>query len=89
MTYAAKKTDEDFDHGRLQFHISNVIEAAEHGAENFIRSIIVGMTHQDFEGMPIVFKLSKDPCIDPNRELIEKVIREHTSKDFQDRVSFA
>ena len=88
MTDDAKDADEQFDRDRLQFYISHAIEAAEHGAEDFVRSGIQDMTRSDFEGMPIVFELSKDPHIDTNKKLIEKVIRECTGKSFQDRVSF-
>lgn len=78
-----KRSDE------LDDYIRQAIEAAEHGVKEAVTYAISDMTHKDFSNSKFVFDLTKRNWpAELTRELIEEVIKETTSTDFQKNVSF-
>ena len=72
---------------RLNDLTKHTIEALEYGAENYVRHRIGSLGHRDFQGMKIVFDLRDNDYALINRDMLEEVIRDEMSKDFQDRVA--
>jgi hypothetical protein len=74
--------------GTLQYYIDQAIDAAEYGHRVGIECAVGSMTHYSFSEESIVFDLRGKPWAQINKGMIESVVRQNTSKSFQDRVRF-